>query len=52
MHEALAARQRAAEAELRSLRVLAAKLAAIEAGGWWRLRSRLLPLLAAARVRA
>jgi hypothetical protein len=48
-HEALAIRQAAAEAELQALRTRAAALDAIVNGGWWRLRSRVLPLLALAR---
>lgn len=35
--------------ELESLRARAETLAAIEAGGWWRLRGRLLPVLRLAR---
>jgi O-antigen biosynthesis protein len=51
--EELGARARALESErvalryeVAGLRARAETLAAIEAGGWWRLRSRLLPLLA------
>jgi len=43
--EALAQRLAAADVELEALRARARTLAAIESGGWWRLRARLMPLL-------
>lgn len=50
--DAMRAWQSEVEAELADLRRRAQTLAAIEAGGWWRLRARLLPLMRwAARVR-
>jgi GT2 family glycosyltransferase len=47
--DALAGRLTAADAELEALRARAQTLAAIESGGWWRLRTRLLPLMRLAR---
>jgi GT2 family glycosyltransferase len=44
-HMAQAERLAAVEAEAEDLRRRAATLAAIEAGGWWRLRSRIRPIL-------
>jgi GT2 family glycosyltransferase len=53
LHQEGHARELAAAPELAELRRRSQTLAAIEAGGWWRLRGRLLVLLrAAARARA
>jgi len=45
----LVSRAALAAAELKMLRPKAEALAAIESGGWWRLRGRILPLLRLAR---
>jgi GT2 family glycosyltransferase len=43
--DALGERLAATDVELQALRACAQTLAAIESGGWWRLRTRLLPLM-------